>query len=298
MAKYTWSEQFCSIEGESLYTGHPTIYTRFALCNFKCKGFNNPEQLDTTKQEVLGFNPKDFSDIYTIPLIKRGCDSIYSWDPKFNHMWTSGDEDKLIDEMKALLPSNSFVSPSGLRWIWSITGGEPTLHWKKLPNLFNHPKMVECKHILMETNCAVPFGLEFVSEINKWLNGDPERRWTWSNSPKLSISGESWEEAIRPEIAARQLLVQSDESSPGRSNQYFKFVCDETDASFDEVARAMAEYHSAGVPRQAEVYIMPVACQDSDQTAISALVAKQCMNRGYIYCHRVHLDVFGNAPGT
>lgn len=298
MAKYEWSEVFYSIEGEAKYAGHPTVYARFALCNFQCKGFGNPEKLDTTKIDVLGFDPAEYKDIYTIPLITRGCDSIYSWDPKFKHMWRKTDEVELANEILSLLPGKSFVMPSGKRTILSLTGGEPTLRAKFLPTLFNTPELAECKHILIETNCAVPLKREFIMEINKWLADDPDRKWTWSNSPKLSESGEKWEDAIRPEIAVMQTLATSREFQKPQVDQYFKFVCGPSDEAFAEVERAMDAYYAAGIPRDVEVYIMPIACQDKDQAAIASKVAQQCMNRGYIYCHRVHLDVFGNAPGT
>lgn len=298
MAKFEWSEVFYSIEGEAKYSGHPTVYARFSMCNFQCKGFNNPEKLDTTKIEVLGFDPADYTDIYSIPLITRGCDSIYSWDPKFKHMWKKTDEHELANELVKLLPGGSFITPSGRPVILSLTGGEPTLRAKFIPALMNTPELADVKHILIETNCAVPLKREFIMEINQWLAADPTRKWTWSNSPKLSASGEKWEEAIRPEIAVMQSQVMGRDGDRSQVDQYFKFVCDETDQSFDEVARAMEEYYAAGIPRSAEVYIMPVACQDTDQTRISSKVAQQCMDRGYIYCHRVHLDVFGNTPGT
>lgn len=298
MAKYEWSEVFYSIEGEAKYTGHPTVYIRFARCNFQCKGFGNPEALDTTTIETLGFDPAEYNDIYSIPLIKRGCDSIYSWDPKFQHMWNKTDEIALATETLSLLPNNTFELPSGQSAILSLTGGEPTLRAKFLPTLMNTPQFNKCKHILIETNTAVPLTSGFMSEIRSWLKADKERKWTWSNSPKLSESGEKWEEAIRPEIARMQLEVAKDGVLPGQSEQYFKFVCGPSSDAFAEVDKAMSEYYAAGIPRNAPVYIMPIACQDSDQTAISAQVAKQCMDRGYIYCHRVHLDVFGNAPGT
>lgn len=298
MAKYEWSEVFYSIEGEAKYAGHPTVYARFALCNFQCKGFGNPEKLDTTKIDVLGFDPADYNDIYSIPLITRGCDSIYSWDKKFAHMWRKTDEHELANELLRLLPNQSFTAPSGKPVILSLTGGEPTLRAKFIPTLMNTPELKDVKHILIETNCAVPLKHDFIMEINAWLAADHSRKWTWSNSPKLSASGEKWEEAIRPEIAMMQAMTKSREFIPSQVDQYFKFVCDETDEMFDEVARAMEEYYAAGIPRTAEVYVMPVACQDSDQSRISSKVAEQCMKRGYIYCHRVHLDVFGNAPGT
>lgn len=293
MAIFEWSEVFFSIEGEGKYAGHGVNYLRLVSCNMQCQGFNNPEKLDTTKIATLGFDPKDFKVLTDIPPITRGCDSIYSWDRKFAHMWKRSNEEQLANHLLDLLPNRSFISPSGKVTILSITGGEPTLRAKFLPQLFHNHLLSDVNHILIETNCSVPLNDEFIDEINKWLDVNPKRRWTWSNSPKLSQSGEPWEKAIRPEIA----LTQTN-TNRAQSDQYFKFVCDQSDQSFDEVAKAMDQYYQAGISRDVEVYVMPVACQDTDQTRIAAKVAEQCMKRGYIYCHRVHLDVFGNAPGT
>lgn len=297
MAKYEWSEVFMSIEGEAKYAGHPTAYIRFTKCNFKCQKFNNAEGLDTTSIDVLGFDPKDYKDIYSIPLITRGCDSIYSWDEKFRHMWKVTDEHELGQEVLKVLPHNQFNNPvTGQRVILSITGGEPTLRAKTIPTLLNTEELKDVEHILIETNCAVPLQWKFIEAINQWLCANPNRKWTWSNSPKLSDSGEKWEDAIVPDVAAKQRAVVG--CKPGQAEQYFKFVCGPIERDFDEVAKAMEEYFTAGIPRNTPVYIMPIACQQSDQEAIASKVAQMCMERGYIYCHRVHLDVFGNAPGT
>jgi organic radical activating enzyme len=272
---------------------------RFSKCNFQCKGFNNPEKLDTTSVEVLGFQPRDYEDIFTIPLITRGCDSIYSWDEKFSHMWNKGTEVDIVNQLKQVLPNGSFVGPSGKRTILSLTGGEPTLRMKFLPALLNHPEMVDCRHILIETNCAVPLKREHVLELVDWARATdykPVGRITWSNSPKLSVSGELWEDAIRPEIAMMQRTVT--EYQDVLFDQYFKFVCGADDSDYEEVAKAMQAYYDAGIPKDVPVYIMPVACLEEQQQAIAAKVAKQCIQRGYVYCHRVQNSVYGNGVGT
>lgn len=297
MAKYEWSEVFMSIEGEAKYSGHPTAYIRFVKCNFTCSGFNNPDGVDTTSLTGLGFDPAKYKDIYSIPLITKGCDSIYSWDEKFAHMWKKGTELELGAAVLEILPNNQWVLPSGKRVILSLTGGEPTLRAKFLLTLLNSPAFKECKHVLIETNCAVPLTWNFVGDMNQWLCDDTSRKLTWSNSPKLFGSGEKWDDAIIPKVAAMQRMVTGREGM-NQVDQYFKFVCGPTDFDFNEANMAMQEYYGAGIPVETEVYIMPVACQQSDQEEIASRVARQCIDRGYIYCHRVHLDVFGNTPGT
>lgn len=293
MATYDWSEVFMSIEGEGPYTGHPTAYIRFTKCNFTCQKFNNPENLEITN-EVLGFDPKDYDDIKKIPIITKGCDSIYSWDNRFKHLWKKGNEEDLAKEVISILPHKKWINPtSGRSVILSLTGGEPTLRWKTIPTLIEHPLMSDMRHILIETNCSVTLPADFIRDLSAWLYVSPFRLVTWSNSPKLpSISGEQWKDAIRPDVAVRQNTLGM------QSEQYFKFVCDDSDAAFNEVFAAMTEYHNAGVPLNTPVYIMPMACTEEQQEDIAARVAQKCIEYGYIYCHRVQNSVFGNGVGT
>jgi len=290
MAKFEWSEIFLSIEGEAMFTGWPTVYIRFTKCNFTCQKFNNPENVKITN-DVLGFDPADYKDIYSIPLITKGCDSIYSWDKRFSHMWQSGDENDLASELVKKLPHGRWSHPNTEQHtILSLTGGEPTLRQKFLPALLSHKLLRDVQYLLIETNCSVPIQESFIEYLTEWTSKGLFRQVIWSNSPKLSISGEPWEKAINPSVADKQRQVP-------RSIQYFKFVCDDADESLDEVDKAVVSLK--GYPwTSPKVYIMPVACTSSQQDEISAKVALKCIDRGYIYCHRVHNSVFGNVVGT
>lgn len=299
MAKHEISEIFLSLEGEGPFTAHPTAYIRFGRCNLKCPHFNNHNKDTTDKGYApLGFDPADFKSIFDIPLIKMGCDSQYAVNPAFAHMWEKMDTDQLVDKLIDLLPHKSWIHPvTGLPVILSLTGGEPTLKWKFIPEILNHPRMKDCQHILVETNCTVPFKPEFTDAIQDWLNGNEKRVWTWSNSPKLSASGETWEDAIIPDIAIRQrALFQRVDSH--RINQYFKFVIGPRESDFAEVAKAMAEYHAAGVPTDAPVWIMPEACTQEQQSSIDQRVANMCMDHGYMFCYRFQNALWGNGIGT
>lgn len=297
MTTYEVSELFTSIEGEGPYTGRSTCYVRFARCNFSCPGFNGGCDTPLNKGYAqLSFNPKHYDSLASIPPITKGCDSQYAVNPEFSHMWQKYTVDELVDSLAAILPHNSWKYTNGNTTMLSLTGGEPTLRAKFIPDLLNHPGLTDCKHVLIETNCAVPLKNEFIMALNQWLFQDSDRKLIWSNSPKLSASGEKWEDAIRPDVASKQRMVIG---KPHQVEQYFKFVCGPRDRDFDEVALAMEEYYTNGdVPRTVPVYIMPMACVDDQQTDISERVARMCIERGYIYCHRVHLDVFNNAIGT
>jgi organic radical activating enzyme len=296
MAKYSWSEVFTSIEGEGPWSGRPTVYIRFTGCNFECRGFNNPENLDTTSVEALGFDPTDYININEIPLITKGCDSIYSWDSKFKHMWYTGSENELAAVVMSYVPHHSWDHPKTQQpVILSLTGGEPTLRFKTLPLLLNHPLFEDLKYILIETNCSVPLSENFLEELNKWMR-KTDGTIIWSNSPKLSVSGEKWEVAIRPDVALQQVKYRNVRDL--HIEQYFKFVCGPDDADFDEVEKAMKEYYDAGIYVGANVYIMPVSCLEEQQQQIAAQVAEKCIQRGYTYCHRTHISIWGNKIGT
>ena len=288
MTNFKWSESFISIEGEAKYSGRPTVYLRFFGCNFECRGFNNPDNVNPVDPEVLGFDPKLIKTVAEIPVpISVGCDSVYSVHRDFIHMSKNGTEDDVVNELVSLLPKGKSWSDG---FSLSLTGGEPTLRQKNLHLILSHPLMKDLSHIILETNCAVPIRDSFVDYMNEWA-ASHNGVLTWSNSPKLSVSGEKWDKAIRPDIAIRQNLVQN-------SDQYFKFVCDETDESFDEVERAMREYHEVGIEvSPSNIYIMPVACTEAQQRNIAQLVADKCIQRGWVYCHRIHNTVYENAIG-
>ena len=221
-------------------------------------------------------------------------------------MWHKGDEKALAAEVLKVLPHNSFVNPvSGKRVILSLTGGEPTIRLKFwipiLEELYAHGM----RSVLIETNCAAPMRQKDVDGLYLWTrekfaHDQSIIKIIWSNSPKLTSSGETWSDAIRPEIA----LMQQNKLPPAAPRnipnveQYFKFVCGPYEADFAEVANAMEEYYQAGIPRNVDVYIMPTACTEEQQQEISAKVAAMCMQHGYIYCHRIQNSVFGNGVGT
>ena len=298
MALFEVSEVFMSLEGEAQFTFHPTAYIRFARCNLSCPLFNNLNKVvDARGYAPLDFDPKDYNKLEDIPLIHVGCDSQYAVNPIFAHMWKKFDTDQLVDALIDVLPEKNLIYDTGLPVIVSLTGGEPTLKWKFIPEILNHPRMKDCRHYLVETNCAVPFKEEFIHNIYEWLSQDHRRMWTWSNSPKLSNSGHTRKEAIKPEIALLQYSLKN--GFHGRVNQYFKFVVSGTEECYNEVKEVMQIYYDAGLPKKdTPIWIMPEACTKEQQAEISQSVARRCMKEGWLYSHRVQNDLWGNGVGT
>jgi organic radical activating enzyme len=250
--------------------------------------------------EILGFDPKHYTNetggIKSIPLIRMGCDSLYAHDKRFEHLWFSGDEEKLAIELWNLLPDNpnhhrSWVhQTTGLPYILSLTGGEPTLYQTTIPYLLNHHLLDTVQIILIETNCSVPIRSEFIDNLNTWIDNGDNRLVVWSNSPKLSASGEDPKKAIRPEVAQAQRLVKN-------YKQYFKFVVGPREEDFAEVEQVMNQYANKIGPQNI-VGVMPECCTAEQQNEVSAQVAEMCIQRGYIYVSRLQNYLWGNGVGT
>lgn len=298
MKTYQISELFFSLEGEATFQNNPVSYARFSNCNLKCPLFNNPEKLiDEDGYAKLDFDPKDIISIYKMPVITRGCDSSYACRKSFSHLWQSLTVTEIAEKLLEQIPCKSWIYPNTeLPVVFSITGGEPTMQQDLIIELLQEPSIQDCKHILIETNCSVPLKKEFISAIEDWLLKDKTRIWTWSNSPKLSASGEPWKRAIRPKVALSQYELKKVFGT--QVNQYFKFVVDDTFEVYSEIQKALLEYYDAGIPRNTPVWLMPCACTAEQQKLIAQNVAKYCMQNGYLYSHRIQNDLWDNAVGT
>ena len=111
------------------------------------------------------------------------------------------------------------------------------------------------------------------------------REMTFSVSPKLSVSGESWSDAIKPEIIKQYQEV---------GVTYLKFVIDKVE-DFEEVDAAVAEYRAGGF--LGSVYVMPVGGTTDSYNANRVNVADEALKRGYYYSPRLHVDLWGNGWG-
>jgi organic radical activating enzyme len=150
--------------------------------------------------------------------------------------------------------------------------------------LFEHPKMQDLKNVTIETNTTQHLHEDF----KHYLGNVARFRTTFSCSPKLSVSGELWEDAIKPNVAADYYSVSS-------SNLYFKFVVADMD-DVDEVHRAVQLYRDSGV--ECPVYLMPMGGRSEEYSLNVQEVAKLCMEQGWRFSPRLHISLFGNAWGT
>ena len=296
--KLRYSEAFYSVQGEGKYVGVPSVFLRTFGCNFRCMNFGLPKDKDRWEQHKEGnrYNPevadliakdvhKTTEKFEDLPIIHTGCDTYASIYPEFKHFNKLAEVDEVVEHLISLLPEGKWTQDNGQDIHLIMTGGEPLLAWQRLyVELFEHPKMRDLKNVTFETNTTQNLHEDFVN----YLKYNARFKVTWSCSPKLSVSGEPWETAIKPDVASEYYNVTG-------SDMYLKFVVADQD-DVDEVTRAVQLYRDSGV--ECPVYLMPLGGRSEEYTLNVQEVANLCMERGWRFSPRLHISLFGNAWGT
>ena len=297
--KLRYSEAFYSVQGEGRFVGVPSVFLRTFGCNFRCLNFGLPrgEPMRDEKQkngiirnqEVQGLIDnnvhKDTKEFNDLPIIHTGCDTYASIYPEFKHYNMLKGVDEVVEHLCSLTPNGKWVQDNGQDIHLIMTGGEPLLAWQRLyVDLFEHPRMKDLKNVTFETNTTQLLHKDF----KQYLQDQDRFEVTWSCSPKLSVSGEPWKTAIKPEVAV-------DYADVGGSIMYLKFVvADRTD--IEEAGRAVDEYKAAGI--HCPVYLMPLGGRSEEYNLNVQEVANICMEKGWRFTPRLHISLFGNAWGT
>ena len=296
--KLRYSEAFYSVQGEGKFVGVPSVFLRTFGCNFRCMNFGTNEKKDRWEQHKEGnrYNAevkelldagvhettKEFNDL---PIVHTGCDTYASIYPEFKHFNKQATVDEVVEHLLSLTPEGKWTMDNGQDIHLIMTGGEPLLAWQRLYiDLFEHPRMQDLKNVTFETNTTQPLKDEFFN----YLTDQNRFEVTWSCSPKLSVSGEPWETAIKPDVALEYSRVDG-------SDLYLKFVVADQD-DVNEVARAVDAYREAGL--ECPVYLMPLGGRSEEYSLNVQEVANLCMERGWRFTPRLHISLFGNAWGT
>ena len=283
-----YSEIFKSIQGEGHYTGVPTTWLRFFGCNLECNGFGQDDPTDpsTYKLPYKDFDIIEVKNVEDLPVWKYGCDSSYSWSKKFAKIQKNETEEevakKLFDQM---YNQNTHIA---------FTGGEPLMkaaQKKTIKILEEMEKLCLEKfgkrftNITWETNGTRP--LETVLQ-NYLMQFKDQVEYFFSVSPKMfNTSGEK--DAVCPEIVKEYYDL-----SDGVGQ--LKFVCNGSDASWNEIEESIVKFRDAGV--MYPIWIMPVGATEESQDEVAKEITIETMNRGYNVSARVHCYIFGNQIGT
>ena len=299
-----------TFQGEGQFTGVPTVWIRFFLCNLQCDGFGQKDPTDPSTY-VLPYQTIDISHITQIedlPVFEYGCDRSYTWSKKYRHLAKDETASSIVQKLSGVMqhetnPEGKFLHPRTLQGThMAFTGGEPMLNQPAMVAIMNafyeagNPPM----NITVETNGTKVIKDEMFMMIERYLatsefgGSVPDdlgsTEWFWSCSPKLlSTSGELPKKAIKPEHLA--------EYAEASNNGQLKYVVNGTPQSWDEVEEHTEAFRAAGVDWP--VYIMPVgATKEEQETDQIPEIAVEAMKRGYYFSGRLHCYVFGNQIGT
>ena len=294
--KYYYSEIFHSIQGEGHYTGVPTAWIRFFLCNLQCSGFGqiDPTNPDTYDLPFLDYDVSQVKRVEDLPVWEKGCDSSYTWAKKYKHLM--GQEtptvlaNKIVDILKTdSNPEGLFLHPmSKQRQHLCFTGGEPLMVTGQAASVGIYEEL--------ERQGNLPDSMTFETNGTQKLR-DPFKEWVkrineevfFSCSPKLwTVAGEESKKAIIPEVVGEYAEL----SKAGQ----LKFVVGSEQRQWDEMDSVIEKFRAEGV--EWPVWVMPVGAREEEQTATAGDVAKMAFQRGYNVAARVHVYLFGNAIGT
>ena len=200
--EYAYSEIFDSIQGEGEYTGYPTAWLRFYLCNLQCNGFSQDDPTDpsTYKLPYKDFDIIEVKDLKELPVWEYGCDSSYSWSKKFKHLQHKGTAEQIANRVRKEFTNKWNKGAWGDRHM-CFTGGEPLMKhaqnafmeiWEYFKHDENRPASVT-----FETNGTQMLTDDMFNYLtNKGLFSE---HMFFSCSPKLwSVAGEKGDKAIKP----------------------------------------------------------------------------------------------------
>jgi organic radical activating enzyme len=290
MKTLRYSEAFYSVQGEGNFIGTPSVFLRSFGCNFRCQGFGLPRG---TKRQKYSDEVRAFLDdgvlehvhrFEDLPMVRTGCDTYASIYPEFKKYMMDRTVDEVVEHLLSLTPEGKWQMDNGQDIHFILTGGEPLLWQRFWIELFQHPGMADLKNLTVETNTTQPLNDKFFT----FLSEQEQFQVTWACSPKLTVSGEKWRDAIKPAVACQYLNVRN-------SKMYLKFVvADKTD--IEDVKKAVDQYIEGTV--NVPVYVMPVGGCKEEYGANKINVAELALEKGWRYSPRLQVDLFGNSWGT
>lgn len=284
-----------TISGEAPYTGVVSVWVRLFGCNLRCPGFFNvdPANPDTYEPGYKTIDASSIKKLEDLPVVTTGCDSFYSWDPKFRHLGTTyQNAEELFKDIHPMLYDGNWEHPITKNIIdLCITGGEPMLQQDNVIEILTQyligtETLGYAPRVQIETNGTIPLTQEFQDFVNNNINNIVIH---FNISPKLyHVSGEK--DAVKYDT-----IIQYNSFASG----ILKFVINNDDRAWDELNNhvdTLVNKLYCSFP----VYIMPVGATYEQQTDCSYVsqVANKALKNGYHISGRLHAVLFGNQVGT
>lgn len=321
--KIYYSEIFGNtIQGEGQYTGVPTAWIRFFLCNLQCGGFGQttPSKPETWKSlESNLIDLVNITDIKDLPVFEYGCDSAYSVAKRYKHLQKHETAQEIVDKIQALLPGGKFIHPKTKQPIhFAFTGGEPLLNQNAIIQIIDEMNRRDMKlqYVTFETNGTRKISKDLVEVLaDNIISNNLEV--LWSVSPKLlHTSGELAKKAIKPENFSdyvfnieQEILMRLDVAGyhllPNIKLQV-KFVANGTEETWDEIDDVMnllKRYNVEYQHNKISFWIMPVGGTLEGQEGKieghlgAGQIADEAIKRGFNVAARVHNYLWSNVVG-
>ena len=163
-----------------------------------------------------------------------------------------------------------------------ITGGEPLLS-DELPELAGQLRAAG-KHVTLETSASVDrlVSVDLASISPKLSN----------STPTDSELAQEHDERRLNTAAIRAYLQQARQES---SDCQLKFVL-ANPGDIEEVKTVLAQL--GPLDQRVQVMLMPQAVNRQQLAGRSAWLVELCKENGYHFCDRLHIQLYGNQPGT
>lgn len=273
-------DQFISLQGEGKRTGIPSLFIRSFGCNLCCKGFGQKDPADKS----TWIEPE-----YSLTKSPEyGCDSPNSWHKMFEHLFPDYATGK--DFLDALLQKYKKEDFSEI----VITGGEPLLHQEFWIEFFRALQVegIHPNNVTFETNGIIKPTIEMVCFID---TASQHGAWNFlfSVSPKLNcVAGVNENISINLETLRYYIYLKED----GTADFQFKFVYNGDERAHTRLVEIYESLKEFGLEKQ-DIMLMPVGGAKVEQE-IKIKTAETCIEEGWRYCERVHVDIWGSKMGV
>lgn len=298
--KIRLSEIFASVQGEGRFTGMPTIFVRFFGCNLKCDGFGQKCPTDPSTY-ILPYKDLDISkykSMSELPVFEYGCDSSYSWSPRFKSLAKDYSASEVVDEIirigKEDLGLRLVAGDNHLdNWLHlqtrmpaqiCFTGGEPMMQQKAIELILDEleQRSLNPIQVTIETNATKELKDRFGANLyTKHVH--------MSCSPKLyTVSGEA--NAIDFGVLA-SYIAYADSGA-------IKFVHNGSQEAWDEIDSKMDTIRDLIRGEPWQIWIMPAhATLESAGSDYIGPLCNEALKRGFWISLRMHVYAFGNVVG-
>ena len=298
--KIRLSEIFASVQGEGQFTGMPTIFVRFFGCNLQCNGFGQkcPTDPSTYILPYKNLDVSKYKSMSELPVFEYGCDSSYSWSPKFKKLAKDYTVSEVVDEIIDIgikdlglnldndyYPMNSWLHhQTGMPAQICFTGGEPMMQQKAIIAILKelNGRGLMPIQITIETNATKEFIDNFDTNIFA-------KHVHLSCSPKLyTVSGEK--DAFNLDVL-ESYIHHADSGA-------IKIVHNGSQEAWDEIDSKMDAIKELIQSRPWQIWIMPAhATLESAGTDYIGPLCNEALKRGFWISLRMHVYAFGNVVG-